>query len=148
MSPFEPHEGTLELAHSFSDVWEVVDSNKDMRLETRTGSSFTVANSFASRGLHKGEKTLRFFKGEQEFARAYPCCWGHYYNCNRTRIGMYCRALDLALSVELISPDSNEKNSHKTPGMDYVTEKDYSHEGDLARIFHLIEARARAGRGL
>ena len=24
------------------------------------------------------------------------CCWGHYYNCNRTQIGMYCAALDQA----------------------------------------------------
>lgn len=139
MSPFKPHEGTLELAYSFSDAWNVVDSNKGMRLETRTGSPFTVVNSFASRGLHKGEKTLRLFKGEQEFARAYQCCWGHYYNCNRTRIGMYCRALDVAFSDELISPDSYGKSSLQIPGMDFVTKKDYQHEGDLARIFHLIE---------
>jgi len=139
MSPFEPHEGNLELANSFNDAWDVVDSNKGMRLETSTGSPFTVKCSFTSRGPHKGEKTLRFLKGKQEFARAYQCCWGQYYNCNRTRIGMYCRALDKALSDESISQDYPGKGSLNISDINRVTEKDNKHEDDYARIFKLIE---------
>ena len=41
-----------------------------------------------------GRKVIRFRQGGREYARVYACCWGHYYNCNRTRIGKYCQALD------------------------------------------------------
>ena len=139
MSPFEPHEGNLELAHSFDDAWEVVDSNKGMRLETSTGSPFTVRSSFTSRGPHKGENTLRFFKGKQEFARAYQCCWGHYSNCNRTRIGMYRKALDNALSDESISQNSHGNGSPDISGITHVIERENKQEGDFARIFQKIE---------
>ena len=46
------------------------------------------------RGDHKGQKTTRFYNRNQETARTHPCCWGHHNNCNRTRIGMYLKALD------------------------------------------------------
>jgi hypothetical protein len=56
-----------------------------------TGTKFTVE---AAESV--GRQVIRFRQGGREYARAYKCWWGHYYNCNRTRIGMYCAALDAA----------------------------------------------------
>ncbi|MDX1446801.1 glycosyltransferase family 2 protein, partial [Lishizhenia sp.] len=46
-----------------------------------------------------GEEVIRFMQHGKEYARTYKCCWGRYYNCNRTRIGMYCVALDDAMEA-------------------------------------------------
>ena len=139
MSTFKAHEGILDLAHSFFDAWNAADPYGSMRLETSTGSSFRVLNSVTSRGLHKGEKTLRFLKGKQEFARAYPCCWDHYYNCNRTRIGMYCIALDEFLSGVSIGKDVKEKDQENVSASNHMKDNDIKRDVDLARMFSLIE---------
>jgi len=52
---------------------------------------------------------IRFFHNGREYGRAYECCWGHYYNCNRTRIGMYVRALDEYMALK------DERLLHKEP---------------------------------
>jgi len=87
------HGGEVKLNTIFEDVWKFLNNHGETSLETSTGSSFTAKATITSSGKHKGEKTIRFFKGKTEYARSYPCCWGHYYNCNRTRHGMYCKAL-------------------------------------------------------
>jgi hypothetical protein len=94
MSTFEPHEGTVNLKHTFKEAWERLKFKAGISLQTSTGTPFRAEATTTNRGDHKGEKTIRFYNRNQETARAYPCCWGHYYNCNRTRIGMYLKALD------------------------------------------------------
>ena len=35
-----------------------------------------------------------WFDDGKEYARVYPCCWGHTANCYGTRIGGYSESLD------------------------------------------------------
>jgi len=94
---YEPHEGTVSLSHGFAPAYNWLRSKGELILATAAGTSFTACAQATTRGQHAGEQVVRFFQGGTEFARAYKCCWGHYYNCNRTRIGMYCEALDSAV---------------------------------------------------
>jgi hypothetical protein len=94
---YEPHEGTVSLSHGFAPAYYWPRSKGELILATAAGTSFTACAQATTRGQHAGEQVVRFFQGGTEFARAYKCCWGHYYNCNRTRIGMYCVALDWAV---------------------------------------------------
>jgi len=94
---FEPHEGTVRLSHRFGSTYKWLRGKGELVLATAAGTSFTARAQVTTRGDHSGERVIRFFQNGSEFGRAYKCCWGHYYNCNRTRIGMYCRALDSAV---------------------------------------------------
>jgi len=90
----EPHERTVELRNTFAFVHKWLSDKAELALTTSVGTQFTAQARLTTRGLHAGEPVIRFFQGGIEFGRAYECFWGHYYNCNRTRVGMYCRALD------------------------------------------------------
>lgn len=61
------------------------------------GKSFISNATVAIRGQRSGKRVIVFLherNGKRtESARAYECCWGHYYNCSGTRIGMYFKAL-------------------------------------------------------
>jgi len=94
MSSIIVHGGKVTLKSSFEEAWKYLHENGETTLETAMGAPFTAMASTTSSGVHRGEKTIRFFAGKTEYARSYPCCWGHYYNCNRTRHGMYSKALD------------------------------------------------------
>jgi hypothetical protein len=87
----QPHQGTAKVSGTFAEVAGFASANAglDLRTSARTGFTALVGES-------KGRKVIRFFQRGREYARAYECCWGRYYNCNRTRIGMYCEALDAA----------------------------------------------------
>lgn len=87
----EPHQGTVKTSRDFSKVYGFVESVGQLTLETSAGTGFTIEAAESG-----GREVIRFYQGGKEYARAYKCCWGHYYNCNRTRIGMYCDALDAA----------------------------------------------------
>ncbi len=95
--PIERHQGEADLQSSFKRAHAWLQRNGDIELSTAAGTRFTAKATRTNRGVHAGEATIRFFQDETEYARAYECCWGHYYNCNRTRIGMYCEALDRAI---------------------------------------------------
>lgn len=90
----EPHQGEVDLQHRFEAVFNWLKRNGEVTLTTAAGTCFTARATITNNGPHSGEQTIRFFQGGTEYARAYRCCWGHYYNCNRTRMGMYCQALD------------------------------------------------------
>ena len=66
-------------------------------LKTKSKTRFIAKANITQKGPHTGEKVIRFMQVIKEYARAYECCWGHYYNCNRTCIGMYCVALDVVV---------------------------------------------------
>jgi len=91
---FEPHEGNMIFQHTFNDAWEFLRREGGTNLQTDARTSFIARADITRVGRHRNEKVIRFLQSGQEYARSYECCWGHYYNCNRTRIGMYCRALD------------------------------------------------------
>ncbi len=95
---FEPHEGTVKLAHSFDSAYRWLHRKGESALTTAAGTPFMARAELAKRGKHAGERVIRFFQRGIEFGRAYGCCWGHYYNCNRTRIGMYCEGVDVAMT--------------------------------------------------
>ncbi len=95
----EAHSGKVELAHSFEQACAWLEKRGSRQLETSRGTPFGAEVSIVIRGRHLGNPVIVFRNQQgQEYARAYSCCWGAYYNCNRTRIGMYCAALDEAMA--------------------------------------------------
>jgi hypothetical protein len=91
---FEPHEGTLLLKNEFKKAYNWLEKHRLSELKTKRGTDFVAQAGITQKGPHTGEKVILFMHDNKESARAYECCWGRYYNCNRTRIGMYCSALD------------------------------------------------------
>ena len=91
---FEPHEGTLQLKHKFHKAYNCLEKRGPSELLTKRGTDFVAQAEITQKGPHTGEKVIRFMKDNKEYARVYECCWGRYYNCNRTHIGMYCTAID------------------------------------------------------
>jgi hypothetical protein len=87
----EAHQGTVETTCDFAEAYGFVQTAGQADLQTSTGTQFT-----AHAATSGSRKVIRFYQGGKEYARAYHCCWGRYYNCNRTRMGMYCSALDSA----------------------------------------------------
>ncbi len=94
---FDPHEGTLQLKHNFQKAYNWLEKRGSSELITKRRTNFVTKAEVTKKGPHAGEKVIRFMRDNKESARAYECCWGRYYNCNRTRIGMYCTTLDGAI---------------------------------------------------
>lgn len=90
----ESHQGNVHLNSSFTEAYANLQKSGIREMKTSVGTQFR-SNAAITRD---GRQVIKFFQKEQEFARCYPCCWGHYYNCNRTRIGMYCKSLDNSIS--------------------------------------------------
>ena len=95
---FEPHRGNVPLTCDFDKVWISLHAIGELMLQTeREGKPFIAKAIVASKGQHSGERAIVFLHEKDgkrtESARAYECCWGHYYNCFGTRIGMYFKAL-------------------------------------------------------
>ncbi len=93
----KPHEGSVSYANTFMKAYDWLDKHGPIELLTKKKTPFVVESSIVTRGPHVGEAVIIFRQGKMEYARSYECCWGHHHNCNRTRIGMYCSALDKAL---------------------------------------------------
>ncbi len=91
---FEPHQGDVSLQNSFALTCRWLRTTGDVSSATSTGTRFVARAGTVGRGPHTGEPVIRFLQNGQEYARVYACCWGHYYNCHGTRMGMYCEALD------------------------------------------------------
>ncbi len=87
------HQDTVELHHSFEDAYTWLDRRCSSILATGNGTSFEAFATKGQRGEHHDEPVIKYFQHGKEFGRSYACCWGHYYNCNCTRIGMYCKAV-------------------------------------------------------
>lgn len=84
------HSGSIKMRHTFNDVWDHLDNEGSVSLKTSTGKKFE-----ARAGISNNEKSvIKFFQEGKEYARAYECCWGYYYNHSRTRFGMYAKVLD------------------------------------------------------
>jgi hypothetical protein len=94
---FKSHEGTLQLKNKFQKAYKWLEKIESSELKTKSETNFIAKANITQKGPHAGEKVIRFMQDNKEYARAYECCWGRYYNCNKTRIGMYCSALDDAI---------------------------------------------------
>jgi hypothetical protein len=95
---FEPHQGNLKVDCEFDKVWDFLNAKDELSLQTeKEGKTFIAKATEAVRGQHSGQRAIVFLHEKNgkrtESARAYECCWGHYYNCYGTRIGMYFKAL-------------------------------------------------------
>jgi hypothetical protein len=88
------HEGREERAHTFDEVWKSLDASHAQQLTTKAGTVFVAKAAITTKGKRRGERVIRYFQDGGEHGRCYGCCWEHYYNCNRRRVGMYSRALD------------------------------------------------------
>jgi hypothetical protein len=86
----KPHEGEVFLDCDFATAFNRLSGRGKIELHTDAGTPFSATAS----KTRDGREVIRFFQHGVEYARCYECCWGHYYNCNRTRIGMYVKALD------------------------------------------------------
>jgi|GEM_PF-1135586 len=95
VSEISAHEGKVMLVHSFDETWSTLERKGPIALATSTGHRFRALASTSRKG-----KVIRFMKERGEYGRAYVCCWGFYYNCNGTRIGMYAKAVDEYLRNE------------------------------------------------
>jgi len=84
------HDGIAEQRRSFEETWKALASRNAVSAMTTTGKQF-ISLATVTRD---GRKAIVFKRNGMESARAYECCWGHYYNCNRTRFGMYSKGLD------------------------------------------------------
>lgn len=89
----KPHEGRVKLKHDFGPTHEWLFQKVEISLQTAKGTRFTSRSALVRYGEHAGKEVIRFFQHGIEFVRAYRCCWGHYYHCNRTRIGCIVRPL-------------------------------------------------------
>ena len=87
------HEGTVHLLHSFNEAFNFLKENGPIELKTARNTAF---KAMASETDESGIGIL-FYQNEKEFARCYPCCWGHYNNCGGTWMGMYCKPLDRSI---------------------------------------------------
>jgi hypothetical protein len=90
----QPHQGTVQTKCDFPGAFSFLENGGRIDLQTSVGTEF-AAEAAESRSK---ARVIRFRQRGKEYARAYECCWGHEYNCNRTRIGMYCRALDARIA--------------------------------------------------
>ncbi len=92
----EPHEGATALRHDFGAVhtWLQGSDKRGKGLATMSGSHFDALAGAGEPGPRAGEAVIRFVQAGKEIGRVYACCWGTYYNCDRTRVGMYAMALD------------------------------------------------------
>ena len=101
------HEREVSLANTFNKAHAWLKRFGPLDLQTREGTDFTAAAQINRKGPRKGKKCITFtsFKrgGLSSRQYTYNCCWGHYYNCYGTRIGMYCMPLDW--EIEQYSPN-------------------------------------------
>jgi uncharacterized protein YjbI with pentapeptide repeats len=88
------HDGSEERAHTFDQLWEQLNAAGPQQLVTTAGTPFVASAAITSKGKRRGERVIRYFQHGEEYGRCYECCWEHHYNCNRTRIAMYSRAVD------------------------------------------------------
>lgn len=88
------HQGRKILSHDFNIVWKQLMDSGSQSLRTKADHIFDAQAYVTSKGSHRGEEVIRIFSDGKEYARIYPCCWGHTTNCHGTRIGGYSESLD------------------------------------------------------
>jgi len=101
------HRSQKLLQSRFDIVWQRLDDAGEQQMVTPEGHKFMALASRRKRVLQ--DQDPRFIGVKQrgkEFARIYPCCWGHTTNCHGTRIGGYSDGLDAWAKGMMISRES------------------------------------------
>jgi predicted GIY-YIG superfamily endonuclease len=101
------HQSQKLLQSRFDIVWQRLDDAGDQQMVTPDGHKFIARASLRKRSLEDQDPRFIAVKQRgQEFARIYPCCWGHTTNCHGTRIGGYSDGLDAWAKGLMISQES------------------------------------------
>jgi predicted GIY-YIG superfamily endonuclease len=101
------HQSQKLLQSRFDIVWQRLDDAGEQQLVTPDGHKFIALASRRKRTLDDQDPRFIAVKQRgQEFARIYPCCWGHTTNCHGTRIGGYSDGLDAWAKGLMISRES------------------------------------------
>lgn len=82
------HQGKVDVKKTFREAQDYLSVVKEINLTTPNGTPFVAKPGAKKFG---NELVIKFYQQGKEYGRAYECCWGAYYNCNRTRIGMYVK---------------------------------------------------------
>jgi predicted GIY-YIG superfamily endonuclease len=101
------HQSQKLLQSRFDIVWQRLEDAGEQQMVTPDGHKFIARSSRRKRTLE--DQDPRFVAVKQrgkEFARIYPCCWGHTTNCSGTRIGGYSDGLDAWAKGMMISQES------------------------------------------
>ena len=101
------HQSQKLLQSRFDIVWQRLDDAGEQQMVTPDGHKFTARASRRKRTPEDQDPRFIAVKQRgQEFARIYPCCWGHTTNCHGTRIGGYSDGLDAWAKGLMISKES------------------------------------------
>jgi predicted GIY-YIG superfamily endonuclease len=101
------HQSQKLLQSRFDIVWQRLNDAGEQQLVTPDGHKFMALASRRKRALEDQDPRFIAVKQRgQEFARIYPCCWGHTTNCHGTRIGGYSDGLDAWAKGMMISKES------------------------------------------
>ncbi|MGB8706780.1 MAG: hypothetical protein WCD72_02365 [Dehalococcoidia bacterium] len=101
------HQSQKLLQSRFDIVWQRLDDAGEQQMVTPDGHKFMARASQRKRALEDQDPRFIAVKQRgQEFARIYPCCWGHTTNCHGTRIGGYSDGLDAWTKGLMISRES------------------------------------------
>jgi len=101
------HRSQKLLQSRFDIVWQRLDDAGEQQMVTPDGHRFIALASRRKRTPEGQDPRFIAVKQRgQEFARIYPCCWGHTTNCNGTRIGGYSDGLDAWAKGLMISKES------------------------------------------
>jgi predicted GIY-YIG superfamily endonuclease len=125
------HQSQKLLQSRFDIVWQRLDDTGEQQLVTPDGHKFIALASRRKRTLEDQDPRFIAVKQRgQEFARIYPCCWGHTTNCHGTRIGGYSDGLDawakgLMISKESLTLKPNDEVVHMLGKLLNSEELDY-----------------------
>ena len=101
------HQSQKLLQSRFDIVWQRLDDVGEQQMVTPDGHKFIALASRRKRTpADQDPRFIRVKQRGQEFARIYPCCWGHTTNCHGTRIGGYSDGLDAWVKGLMISKES------------------------------------------
>src|SRR4030042_4615744 len=101
------HQSQKLLQSRFDIVWQRLDDAGEQQMVTPDGHKFMALASRRKRAVQDQDPRFIAVKQRgQDFARIYPCCWGHTTNCNGTRIGGYRDGLDAWVQGLVISQES------------------------------------------
>jgi hypothetical protein len=127
------HQSQKLLDSRFDIVWQRLDDAGEQQMATPDGHRFIALASRRKRTpADQDPRFIAVKQRGQEFARIYPCCWGHTTNCNGTRIGGYSDGLDawvkgLMISKESLTLRPNDEVVHLLSRLLNSEELDYDH---------------------
>ena len=90
------HYGSVQNRKAFNEAFDYIKDNPEkIYYATGNKSNFNAKAYIATKGNHKGEKTITFLKvgSKQVSAYAFESCWGKITNCYGTYIDCYTQEI-------------------------------------------------------